>query len=110
MITARNAPGACAAGRRPRASRRRASGSPALAPCSLGRRVPAGCCRSRNRIAPTALNCSAGPERIESGWWDGADVARDYYLARDAQGARQWVFRDLRSGRGTCTGCGRDAR
>lgn len=40
----------------------------------------------------------AGPERIESGWWDGADVARDYYLARGAHGARLWVFRDLRSG------------
>ena len=40
----------------------------------------------------------AGPERIESGWWDGADVARDYYLARGLHGAQLWVFRDLRSG------------
>ena len=40
----------------------------------------------------------AGPERIESGWWDGADVARDYYLARGEQGAQLWVFHDLRSG------------
>ena len=40
----------------------------------------------------------AGPERIESGWWDGADVARDYYLARGEHGAQLWVFRDLRSG------------
>ncbi len=40
----------------------------------------------------------AGPERIESGWWDGADIARDYYLARGAAGARWWVYRDLRSG------------
>jgi protein ImuB len=40
----------------------------------------------------------AGPERIESGWWDGADVARDYYLARDPDGAQLWVFRDLRGG------------
>ena len=40
----------------------------------------------------------AGPERIESGWWDGADVARDYYLARDTDGAQLWVFHDLRSG------------
>jgi protein ImuB len=45
--------------------------------------------------APTAL--LAGPERIESGWWDGGDVARDYYLAIDPHGARQWVFQDLRS-------------
>ena len=40
----------------------------------------------------------AGPERIESGWWDGADVARDYYLARGEHGAQLWVFHDLRSG------------
>jgi protein ImuB len=40
----------------------------------------------------------AGPERIESGWWDGADVARDYYLARAADGAQLWVFQDLRGG------------
>jgi protein ImuB len=47
------------------------------------------------RIAPPPELLS-GPERIESGWWDGADAARDYYCARDAQGARLWVFRDLR--------------
>jgi protein ImuB len=33
-----------------------------------------------------------GPERIESGWWDGRDVTRDYYIARQARGARWWVF------------------
>ena len=37
-----------------------------------------------------------GPECIESGWWDGHDVARDYYVARNAQGARLWVFRNRR--------------
>ena len=50
----------------------------------------------RSIAAPAEL--LAGPERIESGWWDGADVARDYYLACDSNGARLWVFRDLRSG------------
>jgi protein ImuB len=40
----------------------------------------------------------AGPERIESGWWDGADIARDYYLARGEHGAQLWVYNDLRSG------------
>lgn len=44
------------------------------------------------------LVLEAGPERIESGWWDGADVRRDYYVASDRRGARLWVFRDLRSG------------
>ncbi len=37
-----------------------------------------------------------GPECIESGWWDGHDVARDYYVARNPQGARLWVFRNRR--------------
>jgi protein ImuB len=41
----------------------------------------------------------AGPERIESGWWDGGDIARDYYFACDHEGARLWVYRDLRSER-----------
>jgi protein ImuB len=40
-----------------------------------------------------------GLERIESGWWDGGDVRRDYFVARTNQGAALWVFRDLRDGR-----------
>jgi protein ImuB len=39
-----------------------------------------------------------GPERIESGWWDGADASRDYYLARTGAGAQIWVFHDRRAG------------
>lgn len=34
------------------------------------------------------------PERIESGWWDGAGVARDYYVAETREGSRLWVFRE----------------
>lgn len=34
----------------------------------------------------------AGPERIESGWWDQGDVRRDYYVIETAQGQRAWVF------------------
>jgi protein ImuB len=41
-----------------------------------------------------ALELLAGPERIESGWWDGADVRRDYYVAGDARGARLWIYRE----------------
>jgi protein ImuB len=46
-----------------------------------------------------------GPERIESGWWDGKGVARDYYVARQrggahqAHGAKLWVFQERRSKR-----------
>ncbi|HMK86375.1 MAG TPA: DNA polymerase Y family protein [Steroidobacteraceae bacterium] len=38
-----------------------------------------------------------GPERIESGWWDGRDVARDYYIARRSGGARLWIFQERQS-------------
>jgi len=39
-----------------------------------------------------------GPERIESGWWDGMDVVRDYYVAQDGKGSRLWVYCDRVSG------------
>jgi protein ImuB len=41
-----------------------------------------------------SLAISSGSERIESGWWDGQDVGRDYYLAVSSGGERLWVFRD----------------
>ena len=41
-----------------------------------------------------ALTLESGPERIESGWWDGGEVRRDYYVARSERGARLWVFRE----------------
>ncbi|NMG44065.1 DNA polymerase Y family protein [Aromatoleum toluvorans] len=39
-----------------------------------------------------ALTLLNGPERIESGWWDGTDVRRDYYVARAPDAALWWVF------------------
>ena len=38
------------------------------------------------------------PERIESGWWDGFDITRDYFVAHSPAGERLWVFRDRRGG------------
>ena len=35
-----------------------------------------------------------GPERIETGWWRGADIKRDYYRLELANGATLWVFID----------------
>jgi protein ImuB len=35
----------------------------------------------------------AGPERLESGWWDGGDLRRDYYVVETAEGQRAWAFR-----------------
>lgn len=39
-----------------------------------------------------------GPERIESGWWDGRDVRRDYYVAENPGGEIVWIYRDHRYG------------
>jgi protein ImuB len=45
------------------------------------------------------LELLAGPERIESGWWDGGDVTRDYFIARMRNEALVWIYRE-RSGGG----------
>ena len=37
-------------------------------------------------------------ERIESGWWDGQGIARDYYRMNAPGGAEHWVYRDRSSG------------
>ena len=47
-----------------------------------------------------ALEIEAGPERIESGWWDGAEARRDYFIARNARGQWLWIYRDLAAPRG----------
>lgn len=36
----------------------------------------------------------SGPDRIETGWWDGDPVARDYYIAMAEDGALLWVWRE----------------
>ncbi len=41
-----------------------------------------------------ALDLLEGPERIESGWWDQADAARDYYVARDRRGSLVWIYHE----------------
>lgn len=43
----------------------------------------------------------AGPERIESGWWDGADVRRDYYVVETRSGQRGWAYRPVGTEPGT---------
>jgi protein ImuB len=41
-----------------------------------------------------------GPERIETAWWRGPTVRRDYYVIETASGARYWIFRRLRGASG----------
>jgi protein ImuB len=46
-----------------------------------------------------SLRLLAGPERIESGWWDegegGGDARRDYFVALTADARWAWIFRKL---------------
>jgi protein ImuB len=43
-----------------------------------------------------------GPERIETAWWRGPTVRRDYYVVETESGARFWLFRRLgRAARGS---------
>jgi protein ImuB len=37
----------------------------------------------------------AGPERIETGWWDGAPMRRDYFVARNPHGETVWIYQNL---------------
>lgn len=46
------------------------------------------------------LTLLAGPERIESGWWDLGHPARpavhrDYFVARNPRGQTLWIYREL---------------
>lgn len=41
-----------------------------------------------------AISIVSGPERIESYWWSGNDVRRDYYIAKEASGSRLWIYRE----------------
>ncbi len=48
---------------------------------------------------------AVGPERIETGWWRGRQVCRDYYVVQDQEGGRFWMFRDRESRRWYLHGC-----
>jgi protein ImuB len=39
-----------------------------------------------------------GPERIETGWWRGRCVRRDYYRVETQSGHWLWIFRRLPDG------------
>lgn len=43
-------------------------------------------------LRPKPAQILTGPERIESGWWDGGDARRDYYVVRCANGQRAWAY------------------
>ncbi|HTN74524.1 MAG TPA: DNA polymerase Y family protein [Pirellulaceae bacterium] len=47
---------------------------------------------------PHVIARSWGPERIETAWWRGPQVRRDYHRVEVADGRRFWLFHELRSG------------
>lgn len=56
--------------------------------------------RDETPLYDGALRLVAGPERIESGWWDFGSptrqsVFRDYFVARNPRGQTLWIYREL---------------
>lgn len=39
------------------------------------------------------LQLLVGPERIETGWWDGGLATRDYFIAQAEDGSLVWIYR-----------------
>ena len=52
--------------------------------------------RQHKPFYQSPLTLLAGPERIESGWWDDGLAARDYFIAQNDSHLLLWIFR-LRS-------------
>jgi protein ImuB len=50
----------------------------------------------RRPLCQGQLDLLDGPERIETGWWDGDDVERDYFVARNPGGSLLWIYRERR--------------
>jgi len=46
-----------------------------------------------------SLRLLSGPERIETRWWTGQEVCRDYYVADNARGMRLWIFHEREGAR-----------
>ena len=46
----------------------------------------------------SALNVLAGPERIETGWWDNHLIQRDYFVAEDDSSTLYWIYRERNRG------------
>ena len=50
------------------------------------------------RLAEGEFALLAGPERIEAGWWDGAEARRDYFIARTGEASLAWIYRESEGG------------
>ncbi len=73
--------------------------SPAEAVTVLGIAPEGAPARFRWRRREHVVGQAWGPERIETGWWRGRYVRRDYYRVETLLGERYWLFRRRRDGR-----------
>ena len=48
---------------------------------------------SEPRLLDEQVTLHTLPERIENGWWDEADVRRDYFIASNRQDTYYWLYR-----------------
>lgn len=55
--------------------------------------------RAFERFGSQVVVASSGPERIETGWWRGRTVCRDYWRVETETGQHFWVYRDRRTTR-----------
>jgi len=69
-----------------------APGSPSIRPATPPR--PNWLLNTPRPCQADQLRLEEGPERIETGWWDGQDCRRDYWVARDQQQRKLWVFHE----------------
>jgi protein ImuB len=68
--------------------------------CSALAHRPAWLLPQPRRCAIEQYQILAGPERIESGWWDGRDCRRDYFIVRDTHGSMLWAYHEYKPRRG----------
>ncbi len=48
----------------------------------------------KRRVREDAFVLLTGPERIESGWWDGDEASRDYFVAQMRDASLAWIYRE----------------
>ncbi|MDU4058659.1 MAG: DNA polymerase Y family protein [Pseudomonas oryzihabitans] len=75
--------------------------TPSLAVQALGpNRRPGWLLPTPELLGASVLRVLSGPERIESGWWDGEDARRDYYVLELKDGRTAWAFQATADGPG----------
>jgi protein ImuB len=50
--------------------------------------------RDDRPIYGSPLKLIHGPERIETGWWNGQAAVRDYFIAQGNEGACYWLYQE----------------